>query len=65
MDKKFKKEVQNWIKNIAIMGKELNALDKEAQKQDFSQGQRQLEILNNEFKREWMSQIKRLFLVVK
>ena len=65
MDKKFKNDVQDWIKRFAMMGKELDALNREAKKQKFSQAQRQLEIISKNFKSKWMSAVKRLFTVVK
>ncbi len=65
MDRATKKQINDWIKDFALLGKRLNKLNKEVQRQDFSQGQRQLEIVNNSFKRDWFSSVKRLFITVK
>ena len=65
MDRATKKQINDWIKDFALLGKRLNKLNKEVQRQDFSQGQRQLEIINNSFKRDWFSSVKRLFITVK
>ena len=65
MDRATKKQLNDWIKDFALLGKRLNKLNKEVQRQDFSQGQRQLEIVNNSFKRDWFSSVKRLFITVK
>jgi|TARA_B100001094_G_scaffold332423_1_gene404394 hypothetical protein len=64
MDKKLKTRVRNWIKKTAELGKELDSLDREAKKADFSQGQRQLGFVKEDY-RDFFNGVKRLYQVVK
>jgi|MDTG01.4.fsa_nt_gb hypothetical protein len=65
MDRKLKKRTKEWIKEFAKLGKELDQLQKDSQEDEFSQGQRQLRIVNDNFKKSWFSSVKTLFMVVK
>ena len=65
MDRKLKKRTKEWIKEFAKLGKELDQLQKDSQEDEFSQGQRQLKIVNDNFKKSWFSSVKTLFMVVK
>tara|TARA_B100000900_G_scaffold394911_1_gene392791 strand:- start:108 stop:302 length:195 start_codon:yes stop_codon:yes gene_type:complete len=64
MDKKLKRKVKSWIKQSIELGKELDTLNRAAQKEDFSQGQRQLSFLMDDY-RTFFSAVKRLYQVVK
>ena len=64
MDRSQKKKAQQLIKQAAELGKELNALNRQVQKQEFTQGQRHLEFVNKSFK-EFFGSMKRLYFVVK
>jgi|TARA_B100001094_G_C17510605_1_gene475402 hypothetical protein len=64
MDKKLKRKVKSWVKQSIELGKELDTLNREAQKGDFSQGQRQLSFLMDDY-RTFFSAVKRLYQVVK
>tara|TARA_B100000927_G_scaffold289923_1_gene287517 strand:+ start:331 stop:525 length:195 start_codon:yes stop_codon:yes gene_type:complete len=64
MDKKLKSKVRNWIKKTAELGKELDSLNREANKSSFSQSQRQLEFVQTDY-RQFFSAVKRLYQLVK
>tara|TARA_B100000902_G_scaffold298265_1_gene285547 strand:- start:4254 stop:4448 length:195 start_codon:yes stop_codon:yes gene_type:complete len=64
MDKKLKRKVKNWIKKTAEVGKELDRLNNEAKGGTFSQGQRQLDFVQTDY-RQFFSAVKRLYQIVK
>ena len=64
MNKKLKNKVKKWIKQSIEMGKDLDSLHREAQKEEFSQQQRSLEYLRNDY-RNFFSAVKRLYNLVK
>lgn len=64
MDKKLKRKVKNWIKKTAEVGKELDRLNNEAKAGTFSQGQRQLDFVQTDY-RQFFSAVKRLYQIVK
>ena len=64
MDKKLKNKVKNWIKKTAELGKELDSLNRAANKSSFSQSKRQLEFVQTDY-RQFFSAVKRLYQLVK